>query len=502
LTSSTKSYHDRTLALGFAAVGGAMGAWAAWVYARAGLTLSHYDARAHLVVARRVLDNLTPGWAQIGAVWLPLPHLLNVFPVQIDTFYRTGASAVVISGLAFALACYAAARLVLRVTGSALGAATAVAVMALDPSLLYLQATPMTEPLLLGLTLLGLDAACAWLQRGAEGTPRLAGGALAAACLTRYEAWFVTAAIIGTAWFVLWRRGATAWRALQLVGGLALYPGAAVAAFLLHSRMTIGEWLVTGGFFVPDNPALGRPWAAIGEVDWGVTQLAGRALTRAALAAAIGVAAVGLSSRRRAEILLTLATLGLAVLPVYAFTQGHPFRIRYMAPTIASVAIVVGTGIGLMRSWWRVAAATALAAFVFSTAHPFDRAAPLVVEAQSDRANVLARQAVTACLTRTYHGERILASMGSLAHYMQELSLAGFALRDFVHEGNDTVWRSAIDRPEGLVGWILIEEQAEGGDLLASRAQQRPDFLAGFHRLCDGGGVALYEADRKPRPVD
>ena len=71
---------------------------------RIGLTLSHYDARGHLVVARRILDSITPGWQQIGAVWLPLPHLLNALPVQIDAFYRSGASGVAISIVAFAVA--------------------------------------------------------------------------------------------------------------------------------------------------------------------------------------------------------------------------------------------------------------------------------------------------------------------------------------------------------------------------------------------------------------
>ena len=51
---------------------------AAWIrFLDLDLVLSHYDAKAHLVVARRVIDNLTPGWQQIGAVWLPLPHLLQ-----------------------------------------------------------------------------------------------------------------------------------------------------------------------------------------------------------------------------------------------------------------------------------------------------------------------------------------------------------------------------------------------------------------------------------------
>src|SRR5580698_7764481 len=80
------------------------GALVAIHYHRLGLTLSHYDARGHLVVARRIADSLTPGWQQIGAVWLPLPHLLNAIPVQIDAFYRTGASAVALSIAAFALA--------------------------------------------------------------------------------------------------------------------------------------------------------------------------------------------------------------------------------------------------------------------------------------------------------------------------------------------------------------------------------------------------------------
>ena len=81
-----------------------IGVAAAVRYHQLGLTLSHYDARGHLIVARRIIDSLTPGWQQIGAVWLPLPHLLNMLPVQIDAFYRTGASAVAMSIASFVLA--------------------------------------------------------------------------------------------------------------------------------------------------------------------------------------------------------------------------------------------------------------------------------------------------------------------------------------------------------------------------------------------------------------
>ena len=43
------------------------------------------------MVARRIFDSLTPSWEQIGAVWLPLPHIINAIPVQVDWMYRTGA---------------------------------------------------------------------------------------------------------------------------------------------------------------------------------------------------------------------------------------------------------------------------------------------------------------------------------------------------------------------------------------------------------------------------
>ena len=132
-----------------------IGTVAAAHYRRLGLTLSHYDARGHLVVARRIIDSITPGWQQIGAVWLPLPHLLNALPVQIDVFYRTGASAVAISIASFAIATGAIAWIVLTLTASSAAALAAAVVFVLNPNVLYLQSTPMTEPLLLALTTLG-----------------------------------------------------------------------------------------------------------------------------------------------------------------------------------------------------------------------------------------------------------------------------------------------------------------------------------------------------------
>jgi hypothetical protein len=118
----------------------------------------------------------------------------------------------------------------------------------------------------------------------------------------------------------------------------------------------------------------------------------------------------------------------------------------------------------------------------------------MVQEAQWDRPKSLARRAVTACLPAPGGDEIVMASMGSLAHYMQELSLAGFDLRDFLHEGNGDLWLAALAHPRDHVRWMLMEEVAEGGDMLAERARREPAFLAGFTRVCEGGGVVLYRA--------
>jgi hypothetical protein len=78
---------------------------------------------------------------------------------------------------------------------------------------------------------------------------------------------------------------------------------------------------------------------------------------------------------------------------------------------------------------------------------------------------------------------------------MQETSHAGFEIKDYLHEGNGDLWKEALKRPRPHAAWILMEERAEGGDLLAQRAKRDPAFLAGYRRVAEGGGVALYRRD-------
>ncbi|HYN08527.1 MAG TPA: hypothetical protein VES67_14185 [Vicinamibacterales bacterium] len=460
-----------------------LGAIAAIAYARLDLTLSHYDARAHLVVARRVIDSLTPGWRQLGALWLPFPHLLNLLPVQLDWAYRSGATGVAISVLSLAGGLGALARCLHRHDAAFWTAVVAPLGILANPNVLYLQSTPMTEPLLIGIALLALDAVDQWIETGDRRTRTRAGWWLAALVLVRYEGWLIAAGLVAMALVIVGRRQ------FRSVVAVAAYPAIAVIAFLCLSRASTGAWFVASGFFVPENPAADQPLVALDQIVTGLTDLAGRAVPIAG--AAGGVICLVLLARRRPAA-LPLALILPAVLPLSAFTAGHPYRIRYIVPLVAASWALAGIAISRVPRRWQMIGVITVAAVALIETPPFGSGIPMVMEAQREVPHQRAREMVTRYLSAEHDGTPILASMGSLGHYMQETSKIGLSLRQFLHEGNGDLWMGALERPRSHVKWILIEELAEGGDVLAARAKNDPAFLDGFVRVAEGGGVALY----------
>jgi Dolichyl-phosphate-mannose-protein mannosyltransferase len=148
------------------------------------------DAEAHLNTARRITDSLTPGYDQIGTPWLPLPHLALLPFAAVDAWWHSGIAAALpgavcfVAGVAFL---FAAVR---RISGS-WPALAAAGIAALNPNLLYLQSTSMTEAYFFA-ELMALFYFSVRF-RETQGWPSLAGAALAtiAATLTRYEGWFL-----------------------------------------------------------------------------------------------------------------------------------------------------------------------------------------------------------------------------------------------------------------------------------------------------------------------
>lgn len=157
--------------------------------------LLYGDAVAHLGIARRILDTRNPGLIQLGGVWLPLPHLLILPFVQKMEWWQNGVAGAWPSLLCYVLSAAGLYRLARRVMPSQ-WALVATAFYALNPNLLYLSTTAMTEPLFLAImiwaTLLTMECSAAIrAARISAVNGRLIGLGLLilAAVLTRYDGW-------------------------------------------------------------------------------------------------------------------------------------------------------------------------------------------------------------------------------------------------------------------------------------------------------------------------
>ncbi|HEU5314624.1 MAG TPA: hypothetical protein VFX49_00820 [Chloroflexota bacterium] len=166
-----------------------LGNWALVLFAAQGLSTVHGDALARLNISRRMVDSLTPSFAQLGGIWLPLPQLLMALTVGNDYMWQTGLAGSGVSVLAFAAGTGFVHAIVRALSRSGVVALLGAAIFATNANLLFMQATPMTEPLTI-LTVLGTTY---HLLRWAQGRSllHLIGSSVwvFAGSLTRYEAW-------------------------------------------------------------------------------------------------------------------------------------------------------------------------------------------------------------------------------------------------------------------------------------------------------------------------
>jgi hypothetical protein len=194
-----------------------------------GAILLYGDAVAHIHIARRVFDSITPGPLRLGTVWLPLPHILMIPFVVSDWMWRTGVGGSIVSMVAYVAGTVGVFRLV-RSRTTPLAGWFAAAIFALNPNLIYLQATAMTESLYLALfvwavvlldetvlpaRLEGNQKSPPFPKLGKGGAPApntISGRArsleraamlLAAAMLTRYDGWWLSGWVLASALFVL-----------------------------------------------------------------------------------------------------------------------------------------------------------------------------------------------------------------------------------------------------------------------------------------------------------
>jgi len=104
------------------------------------------DAVSHLVSARKIVDWAdNPGLAQVGSVWLPLPHFLLAPFSLIDPLFTTGFAGLAVSLPSLAITSLLLYRMILRQTGLSHIAFVGALLYASNPNILYMGITAMTE---------------------------------------------------------------------------------------------------------------------------------------------------------------------------------------------------------------------------------------------------------------------------------------------------------------------------------------------------------------------
>ena len=484
--------------------------------------LNYGDAVAHLHIARRVFDSHQPRLTQLGSVWLPLPHVLLIPFVQVYGWWASGVAGVIPSALAYLAACagvYRLARHWLRPTPAAL----ALAFFALNPNLLYLQTTAMTEPLFvcemvwIAVWLVewrsSLDADAKKLRR----TQCLIAAALVAAIFTRYDGWVMALLAWTGVGLTLLRRGRLRSWSFWLASAFIV---AAPLAWFIYNAAGFGDWLyfARGPYSAkaieirtashgagPPHPGWHNPWIAViffmkaAELDaaaaaWGNTLLA---------LSLLGTSWAWLTARRRE---LKWALLLWFPVPFYAYSVSYGsvpiflptwwphswYNLRYGMEMLPAFAL----GLGFAAQFWLAAvrefkpqwvryAASVLFALVAVNAWQMVRERPLVyVEGTK---NIDSRRqyeieippALRALLAERPGGVVLMDT----SVYPNLVAFTGIPLRQTINESDLEIYRDALEAPAANSAIVL----AFDGDEVDRAVKAHPEGLTAVRRFCTAG---------------
>lgn len=482
--------------------------------------LNYGDAVAHLHIARRFLDCRFHSIAELGSVWLPLPHLLIVPFVQVYAWWADGIAGTIPSALAYLLACVGIYRLARQWLEPA-AAALVLAFFACNPNLLYLETTAMTEPLfvceLIWIALLLVE----WRTRlSTDGTRanRLLGwiaAALIAAVFTRYDGWviaFLAWAAIGV---TLAKTGNLRSRSFWIWSAVL---AAAPIAWFVYNAFSFGDWLAfargpysaraielrTAHGSGPLHPGWHNPWVAleffvkVSEMDaavWGNLIFA---------LAALGTAGAVIARRRAFAWTLLLW----APVPFYAYAVAYGsvpifipiwwphswYNTRYGLELLPALALGLGFAVQLLISlvravkprWarWAVAALAALAAL---NAWKMMRLRPLVyVEGtKNSEARRPFDQNIPPELRKLAAERPGGAVLMNTSVYPELVAFTGIRLRQTINESDQYIYRDALAAPAANAAIVL----AFDGDEIDRAVKAHPAQLT---------AVARYTAKGEP----
>jgi hypothetical protein len=465
--------------------------------------LLYGDAVAHTNIARHVFDSRTPGILEFGTVWLPLPHLIDMPFVANNWMWSGGVGATIPSMIAYVVGVLGIFRLV-RGFASRSAAWIAALIYALNPNLLYMQATAMTETLYLVFFIWAVVHFSEFVRTAQSDTQRAArslrfsGIMLAAAMLVRYDGWLfavcTTVALLITIWsFKLYdraiRRSAIAFVLLcAFAAGLWLtynhlaYGRALEFAVGPYSARAILEKSRTPSFpTYPGEHSLrtaalyfvkaSRMTVAEGPLDFWLPGMAFVALL-----------AVFYFSRRHLSLVLLwtpfifyMAVVAYGSIPIF-FPEWWPFsyyNVRYGLQLLPAIAVFAALAYEFLRKF--VAARFVAAAVIVIAAAGYIsvwQREPLCL--REARANGAARMAFDARLGAELKqlpaSATIMMYCGAYSGAIQD---AGIPFRRVLREGNHPAWEEGLSAPAKAADYVVAIE----GDEVSNAVRLSPQNL-------------------------
>ncbi len=479
------------------------------------------DAVAHIGIARRVLDSLTPGPTQFGTVWLPLQHLLTVPLVASDALWTNGAGGSIPSMLGYVLAVVGVFRLVrdtladtvLSAQASAAGWFAAL-LLGANPNLIYVQATALNESLYLAefnWALVYLMDFARFLrdddaERAAAALRRCA-MVLAAAILTRYDGWVLTV-LCGLIMLAL-LAGRPGW--WELLRPQRTVIRRAAIQFVLLGALTPALWLAYNYGLFQDPLEFARgPYSAKAilarTTSPGAPRHPGYHDMRVAASYFLKCAKLNLAEGRWEPWLLLLAIAGTVVtlllrrwiwlllwlpLPFYAYAIAYeavpiflpvwwPFsyyNTRYglqLLPAVAaSTAVAMAYALARTdgRRWQVVVPLVFCAALVGSYLSAWGKTPISLREVTvNSRTRIAYEKTLAHQLEEIPATARLLMFVGD---HVDALRRAGVPLRRVVNESNYPLWQQALEAPARYADYVI----AMDGGPVAQAVARHPEDL-------------------------
>lgn len=503
------------------AVALSLGAFA-W-YDLHGLTAAFNDARVREIIARRVVISRTPGIAQLGSTWLPLGSILMLPFVWNDTLFRTGIAGSLPSMAAYVVMSVYLYRLARNITSSrGAGWAAAITLM-VNPNLLYMQTTAMSETTSICAFVIAIYYAHQLTQGHRAADIVKCATAVAAGTLIRYENWVVAIVLLPMLAYAAWRyKGRLLAEAWAILYAMLAFVGC--AGWILYNAIIFHDPLLS--FFygqtshsyyanTPDLllPARHHPLVAFEMYGYTVVGTTGWLLVALAIVGLILF--VGRFRGRFAlPVLLSLAPFGFYWLVMTAganteslpeFGMGSYYNVRFGLMMIPAVGLFLSFVVIMVRIQWRTPVlVVTLIAILGSSVIGTTMETPFVLrEAQREASAVAGPESESQLQGDTeaqwfvsqYRGGNVLVAYVNNSSFMFSLlTKHDFADRAFITDANGSQFDAALEHPQTSVTWIVMNSSTANGESKIWRALAgRQDWRQYFVLVKSFGPTQFYE---------